>query len=80
MSKMFLYCKEIENLDLSNFYTSNVIDMSRMFEGCHNLKSLNLLNFDLKNNCTAKDIFNFQNKDKCKFICKDKTLNKLFYS
>jgi len=80
MSNMFLYCKEIENLDLSNFYTSNVTNMSKMFKGCHNLKSLNLLKFELKNNCNTEDIFNFKNKDKCKLICKDKTLNKLFCS
>ena len=78
MSNMFFCCKKMENLDLSNFYTSNVTDMPSMFEGCHNLKSLNLLNFELKNNCDTEDIFNFQNKDECKFICKDKILNKLF--
>ena len=80
MSNMFYNCKELENLDLSNFYTSNATNMSGMFGGCHNLKSLNLLNFELKNNCETEDIFLFENKDKCKFICKNKTLQKLFYS
>ena len=80
MSRMFLKCEEIENLDLCNFYNFNVTDMSKMFKGCHKLKSLNLLNFELKNNCDTEYIFDFQNKDKCKFICKDRTLKKLFYS
>ena len=34
MNAMFQFCYEIENLDLSNFDTSNVIDMGWMFFDC----------------------------------------------
>ena len=34
---MFQECKELEYLDLSNFNTSNAIDMSYMFNACYKL-------------------------------------------
>ena len=37
------------SLDLSNFDTSNVTDMSFMFDACNNLSYLNLSNFDTGN-------------------------------
>ena len=37
------------SLDLSNFNTSKIINMSFMFHNCSNLKSLNLENFNTKN-------------------------------
>lgn len=43
---MFNDCKNLTNLDLSNFDTSNVIDMNNMFCGCSNLINLDLSNFD----------------------------------
>ena len=39
-SHMFDSCKNIINIDLSNFDATNVINMSRIFFGCHSLKSL----------------------------------------
>lgn len=36
-SWMFNNCPSLTNLDLSNFDTSNVTDMSNMFDGCSNL-------------------------------------------
>ena len=35
---MFNECYAMEYIDLSNFNTSNVNDMSHMFSRCHNLK------------------------------------------
>ena len=40
MSAMFELCNEIEYLDVSNFNTSNVIDMCGMFNGCNKLKEI----------------------------------------
>ena len=37
---MFQYCYELEHLDLFNFNTSNVTNMSCMFNECHKLKEI----------------------------------------
>ena len=39
----------ISSLELSNFDTSKVTDMSYMFKDCGNLRELNLLKFDTNN-------------------------------
>ena len=43
---MFWGCKSIINLNLSNFNTQNVSNMSHMFGGCNTLQSLTLFNFN----------------------------------
>ena len=43
---MFYNCKYLRNLDLSDFNTENVEDMSYMFFGCSSLTYLNLSNFN----------------------------------
>ena len=62
--KMFYNCESLTQLDLSNFNTSNVVNMSEMFAGCSKLIQLDLSNFDTKrvtnmaalfNNCQALD-------------------------
>ena len=44
--KMFYNCKQIIEIDLSNFDTSQVTNMSYMFHNCSSLISLNLANFN----------------------------------
>ena len=44
MTTMFQECKELENLDLSNFNTNKVINMGWMFYGCDKLKEIKGLN------------------------------------
>lgn len=39
---MFLYCRDLTSLDLSNFDTSRVTSMKSMFKGCTSLTSLSL--------------------------------------
>ena len=46
---MFSYCKSLINLNLSNFNTQNVTDMSYMFCDCKSLTNLNLSNFNTQN-------------------------------
>ncbi|PMD71389.1 hypothetical protein CBP76_05255 [Companilactobacillus nuruki] len=46
MSRMFLNCRSLKSLDLSDLDTSKVEDMSNMFNGCSNLKALDLTKFD----------------------------------
>lgn len=49
MYGMFGDCYDLEELDLSFFVTSQVLDMSMMFEGCSVLKELDLSSFDTEN-------------------------------
>ena len=44
---LFYGCDDIIELNLSQFKTSQVYDMSAMFEGCSSLKSLDLSHFDI---------------------------------
>ena len=43
---MFQDCSSLQELDLSNFNTNKVLDMSYMFKGCSSLKELDLSNFN----------------------------------
>ena len=43
---MFRDCNNLTSLNLSNFNTQNVTDMSYMFSGCSALTSLDLSNFE----------------------------------
>ena len=40
MNNMFLECRELEYLDLSNFNINNVKNMDYMFYGCLKLKKI----------------------------------------
>ena len=42
MDYMFSGCESLTSLDLSNFDTKNVINMSHMFSGCCSLKEITL--------------------------------------
>ena len=44
MNTMFQQCNVLENLDLSNFDTSNVTDMEAMFNKCYKLKEIKGIN------------------------------------
>ena len=46
---MFSECFKLKSLKLSNFDTSNVIDMHLMFHRCESLTSIDLSTFDTKN-------------------------------
>ena len=46
---MFYQCSNLTNLDLSNFNTQNVTNMSWMFDCCESLTNLNLSNFNTQN-------------------------------
>ena len=46
MSFMFFECTLLKELNLSNFNTNNVWNMSSMFFDCSSLKELNLSNFN----------------------------------
>ena len=46
---MFKDCSALTTLDVSNFDTQNVTDMSRMFKGCRALTTLDLSSFETQN-------------------------------
>ena len=48
MSEMFSGCNSLTNLDLSNFNTQNVTNMSAMFSGCKSLKKDHIITKDKK--------------------------------
>ena len=77
MQNMFQLCKELISLDLSNYNTSNVTNMSNIFDDCEKLEYLNIINFVIKNNCETKNIFNNLKKE-CKFYSNNKILNNLY--
>ena len=52
MNTMFAVCKELEYLDLTNFDTSNVTDMSFMFNECKKLKEIKGINKFITNKVT----------------------------
>ena len=55
MKAMFCKCKELEYLDISNFDTSNVTDVSGMFSGCNKLKEIIGIN-----NFSSNNVINMQ--------------------
>ena len=58
MTTMFQECNELISLDLSNFDTSKVTDMSYMFTKCHKLKKIKGINkFNTINVINMKAMF-----------------------
>ena len=61
----------VEEMDLSNADTSDVVNMSCMFDGCYNLKSLNLSGWDTSNvikmNYMFKDCSSLESLDLSSF-------------
>ena len=70
---MFLDCSSLTSLNLSNFNTNNVKDMSYMFYSCSSLNSLNLSNFNTNNVINMSYIFYSLNKN-CDIITIDNNL------
>ena len=79
---MFFNCSALTSLDLSNFKTKKVFDMSFMFKYCTSLNSLNISKFNCESivDCSKDllEMFNNCNMTKDKIKCKDvKILNQL---
>ena len=54
---MFSKCSSLTNINLSNFNTQNVINMSNMFSGCSSLVNINIFNFNTKNVINMSNMF-----------------------
>ena len=59
---MFANCYYLSNINLSNFKTKNVTNMSNMFFHCSSLENINLSNFKTKNVTDMSHMFSY-----CKF-------------
>ena len=57
MPNMFYDCRSLTSLDLSNFDTSNVTNMTYMFYDCRSLTSLDLSSFDTSNVTNMANMF-----------------------
>ena len=65
---MFEECSSLKELNLSNFNTNNVSDMSFMFSKCSSLKELNISNFNTNNETDMLEMF---------YKCSDELKNKI---
>ena len=55
---LILYgCESLTNIDLSNFNTQHVTDMSFMFSLCNSLSNIDLSNFNTQNVTNMKSMF-----------------------
>lgn len=57
MSYMFINCKSLQLVDLSQFNTSNVTTMQSMFAGCYEMRMLNLTSFNTAKVTDMKAMF-----------------------
>ena len=54
---MFEYCSSLKQLNISNFNTSNVVDMNKMFHRCSSLTILDFSNFSVNKGKNLSRIF-----------------------
>ena len=86
MNSMFACCSSLISLDLINFDTSNVIDMTRLFWECNSLTSLDLSNFNTSkvkhmpsmfDSCTHLEYINLNNFDESNLLDYDQMLSNI---
>ena len=72
MSGMFVSCRSLTSLNLSNFNTSNVKSMTSLFDYCTSLTSLDISNFTFDKVTNYTDMFgHFPNN--CEILVKSQT-------
>ena len=74
---MFSYCSSLTSLNLSNFNTNNVTNMSYMFNICSSLTTLNLYNFTINENANICYMFSGINIS-CNLICNNSVIRNQF--
>lgn len=67
---MFEGCKSLKELDVRNFDTSEVTDMSNMFSFCTSLTKLDLSHFNTSNVTNMKEMFEGSKKLKTVYVGK----------
>ena len=53
---MFYECNSLADIDLSNFNTENITNMSSMFEKCISLTKIDLSNFNIPYSTDLRDL------------------------
>ena len=61
MAKMFSFCQELSELDVTHFNTANVKNMSHMFYFCSGLTSLDVTHFNTANVTDMNNMFSNSN-------------------
>lgn len=56
---LFYHPDYVDKIDVSEYDTSNIVDMSYMFANCSSLKELNVSNFDTRNVVDMYGVFKF---------------------
>ena len=84
MDSLFYGCSKLTSVDLSNFNTSKVYEMSNLFYSCTNLKNINFGNINTPSLETLKSAFNgcseLTSIDLSNFNTKKvKSMEKMFY-
>ena len=54
--KMFDFCYELKEIDISNFNTDKIQSMNYMFRQCISLQKLNINNFKCDKTCEMKGV------------------------
>lgn len=67
-SAMFSNCEAIKFINLSNFYTPNLVDCKNMFDGCYNLETLDISNLDISNVPIQDSVYMFRSCSRLKTI------------
>ena len=68
---MFSFCSSLTSLNLLNFNTNIVTNMSEILYNCCSLTSLNLSNFNINNVTDMRDMF-YNINNSCNIILKKK--------
>ena len=84
MDSLFLGCKNLKEIDISNWKTSRVTSMMGMFEDCKSLEKINLADIDTSNVLSMAGMFyecsNLKEVDVSSFDTSQvKTMNRMFY-
>ena len=80
INHMFDDCSSLTNINLSNFNTQNVTNMSYMFYDCYSLTNINLSNFNTQNVTDMSYIFSgCKSLKKENIITKDNKILKIFF-
>lgn len=77
---MFYQCKNLTDIDLSSFNTSQVTNMRGMFKNCHALKDLNLTSFNTGNVTDVQMMFQNDYVLTTITVGEDWTMDKVEYS
>ena len=63
MHALFQWCSDLKDLNVENWNTENVTDMSFMFSSCESIEKLDIISFNTRNVSNICCMFNNVGKD-----------------